>query len=104
MGLDDDKNVLKHLLNLETEAAALVDDAQAEADRRLSESEKQCRLIHDQDYSAEAERLEAAYLEEVEKVREEYQKQLDLYRDELMAKPVNRAAFSALAGQFMGRR
>jgi F0F1-type ATP synthase membrane subunit b/b' len=43
MDLEEDKDVLQHLLHLEAEASALVDDAQAEADRRVSEGEKQNR-------------------------------------------------------------
>lgn len=101
---EDDKNVLKHLLHLETEASALVDDAQAEADRRLSESETQCRSLHDQTYTAEVAKLEAAYLEEIAQVRENYKNQLDVYRSELLGRHPDEAAFGRLANQFLSER
>jgi vacuolar-type H+-ATPase subunit H len=44
MEFEDDKNVLQHLLDLEADAADLVENAKTEADRRLSEAEKVCRV------------------------------------------------------------
>ncbi|MCL2834625.1 MAG: hypothetical protein FWD78_15760 [Treponema sp.] len=104
MGSGDDKNVLKHLLNLETEAAALVNDAQAEADRRLGESDKQGRLLYDREYSAEAGRLQAAYEKEITQAKADYKKSIEAYRDELKAQHLNTAAFNALAGKFLERK
>jgi vacuolar-type H+-ATPase subunit H len=103
MELEKDKDVLQHLLRLETEASALVDDAQAEADRRVSEGEKQNRANHDETYGAELARMEASYAGEIAAVREDYDKQLEAYRDSLKAMPADRAAFSALAGRLLLR-
>jgi hypothetical protein len=96
-GPPSDKEVLRHLLNLEAEAAALVDDAQAEADRRVGEGEKQSRSCYDETYAAEVAALEASYTGEIAAVKADYKKQLDTYRDSLKTIPVNRGAFSALA-------
>ena len=103
MGSGDDKNVLQHLLHLEAEASALVDGAQIEADRRLSEAEAQCRKLYDQNYSAEVERLESVYINEIAKIKEDYKNRLNAYRDELKARSVNRAAFNVLADQYLGK-
>jgi vacuolar-type H+-ATPase subunit H len=99
--MPSDKEVLRHLLNLEAEAAALVEDAQAEADRRVAEGEKQSRSRYDETYAAEVAALETAFKSETTAVKEEYKKQLDTYRDSLKALPVDRAAFSALAEQLL---
>jgi regulator of protease activity HflC (stomatin/prohibitin superfamily) len=96
-GVSTDKAVLQHLLNLEAEAAALVDDAQAEADRRVGEGEKQSRSRYDETYAAEVAALEASYTSEIAAVKDDYKKQLANDRDSLKAMPVNRSAFSALA-------
>ena len=101
---DDDKIVLQHLLNLEAEASALVDGAQAEADHRISEAEVQCRIAYDKKYSEEIERLEAAYKKEIEQAHEDYKNGLKAYREELMSRSVNRDAFNTLARQFLGRK
>ena len=101
MEQDDDKNILQHLLHLEAEAASLVDGAQAEADRRLSESEKQSRILFDKSYSEEIERLEAAFADEISAVRKKYNKQLEDYREELMNRSLNKAAFTVIAEKYL---
>ena len=97
MEQEEDKNVLRHLLHLEEEASSLVDGAQAEANRRLAEAEKQCRIQFDEKYSAEVERLENAHNKLLDDIKEDYRKQLDAYRSELVSRSVNEAAFSDLA-------
>jgi hypothetical protein len=98
-----DGYVLRHLLDLEVQAAALVDDAQAEADRRAAEGEKLSRARYDEAYAAEVAALEAAYAEETAAIKADYKSQLDAYREGLRAMPVNRGAFSALAERFLIR-
>ena len=97
---EDEKNTLQHLLYLEAEAAALVERATAEADRRLSEGEKLCRASYDEAYSTEMTNLEAVYIKEIAAIREDYKKLLEAYRISLASCPVDRAAFSALAERF----
>jgi bisphosphoglycerate-dependent phosphoglycerate mutase len=99
-----DSNVLGHLLMIEAEAAALVDDAQAEADRRIAESEKQNRSRYDEEYGRQAAQLDKAYEEEIAHIRRDYQEQLEAYRKSLDAIPVDQDRFSRrmdelLAGQ-----
>jgi hypothetical protein len=96
-----DGHVLRHLLDLEAQAAALVDDAQAEADRRVAEGEKLSRARYDEAYAAEAAVLEAAYAAEAAAVKRDYTQQLDAYREGLKAMPVNFEAFSVLAERFL---
>ena len=100
---EDDKNVLKHLLFLETQASSLVEDAQAEADRRISEGENLCRSSYEEAYQAEVARLEAAYIKEIAAIREDYKKQLSAYKDTLLSCPVDRLAFSSLAEHLLFR-
>jgi len=112
----DDKNILQHLLDLEKQAAALVDEAQAEADRRMSEGEKKYRIRCDEFYTRELEALEKSYAENNTAVKESYQKQLEEYRESLKtqaANPANSAcsvnpvyradqkAFNALAEKYL---
>ena len=44
----DDQELLQHLLDLDNKAAALVSDAQTEADRRITEGEKQNHARYDE--------------------------------------------------------
>jgi hypothetical protein len=93
----DEHDILRHLLQVEADAAALVDDAQAEADRRLAEGEKRNRSLYDERYGRETGELEAGYGKEIAGVKEDYQKRLDAYRESLNAITVHRDRFNALA-------
>ena len=97
----DDNDVLQHLLDLENQAAGLVDDAQAEADRRVSEGEKQNRARFDEIYAKEVDALESRYGRNLADIRENYRQQLETYRESLKAQTLDREAFFSLAEKFM---
>jgi vacuolar-type H+-ATPase subunit H len=100
-GYAEDTDVLRHLLEVEAEAAALVDSAQAEADRRLKECEEQSRARFDGEYRRLVDSLETEYKNRLEAARTEYRAGLDEYRKSLDATPVDPAAFSRLAGELL---
>jgi hypothetical protein len=97
----DDREVLQHLLGLENEASALVNDAQAEADRRTAEREKQNRLRYDETYAAEVEVLEKDFAQHLAGVKENCRQQLETYRAALQSMSSNKEAFSSLAEKLM---
>ena len=97
----DEHEILRHLLDLEKEAAALIDDAQAEADRRISEGEKANRIRFDDVYARELEALESSYEEKIAAVNEDFRKQLEDYRKNLKAVSPNLKAFSSIAGKLL---
>ena len=92
----DNTEVLGHLLKIESEASALVDDAQAEADKRVLEAEKQNRAALEKRYCEESEKLEGEYLALKQKIRQEYQAELDAYRERLNSARPDTNRFSAL--------
>jgi len=97
----DDHEVLQHLLDLESQAAALVDDAQTEADRRVSEGENQNRIRYDEAISGEIKTLEESCVKEYSAVKEDYRKQLEAYRESLKEMSLNVTAFSSLAEKLL---
>lgn len=97
----DETDVLRHLLEVEAAAAALVDSAQAEANRRLADGEKLNREHYDQRYAEEVARLDVDYQKQLDAVKVDYQKQLDAYRAELDAMPVDNSRFMELAGHLL---
>ncbi|MDR1899319.1 MAG: hypothetical protein LBQ55_04865 [Treponema sp.] len=97
------QELLGHLLKIEAEAAALVDDAQAEADRRVAEGERRNRARYEERYSQEAAAREAEYTKEIAAVRENYKKELDAYRDSLAAVKTDTESFSALMDTQLNR-
>jgi F0F1-type ATP synthase membrane subunit b/b' len=97
----DEQEVLQHLLDLENRAAALVNDAQVEADRRLSEGEKENRAHYDEVYSAEVAELEASYNQNITAVKQDYSAQLEAYLESLSSISLDKAAFSSLAEKLL---
>jgi len=93
----ENNEILQHLLEIENKAATLVDDAQAEADRRVSEAEKQNRARYDEQYAREVEALEAAFSRDISLAREDYRRQLEEYHNSLKALPPDTNAFFSLA-------
>jgi hypothetical protein len=101
----DSGDILQHLLTIEARAAALVDDAQAEADKRIKASEERNRERYEVEYRRRVEQLEAAYLEKIGVVKAEYQANLDAYRKSLDTMILHSDDFSCLAEKlFFGDR
>jgi hypothetical protein len=94
-------NVLEHLLRIEAEASALVDDAQAEADKRIAEGEKRNRILYEEAFSKEASAMAAAYENEIGGIRERYEKQLAVYRESLTAITADRDRFMSMVDSFL---
>ncbi|MDR2313336.1 MAG: hypothetical protein LBE02_02255 [Spirochaetaceae bacterium] len=95
--LMDDSDILQHLLEIEGQASALVNDAQAEAAKRIKSTEEQNRSIHDQAYHALVQELEEDCKKELTALWTEYEQSLADYGRSLDAMPLDTAAFSALA-------
>ena len=97
----ENDEALGHLLKIEAEAADLVNGAQAEADRRIAESEKQNRAVYEERYQIEIEKLEAELQKEKKTVKEQYQKELEAYREKLSGLGTNMDRFSALFNELL---
>jgi vacuolar-type H+-ATPase subunit H len=97
----DNTEVLDHLLKIESEAAALVNEAQAEADRRVVEAEKQTRVVYDQHFHEESEKLEQEFLKSKEKSRQQYSEELEAYKNTLSSVTVNNELFFSLLDKFL---
>ena len=92
----DNDEVLGHLLQIESEAAALVNDAQTEADRRIAEAEKQNRASYEEHYQTELKRLENEFQKYKEQIRRQYHEEIDAYREKISSINVDTKTFSAL--------
>ncbi|MDR1389420.1 MAG: hypothetical protein LBJ31_05530 [Treponema sp.] len=97
---DESPDVLGHLLEVENEAAALVDEAQREADSRIKAAEEKGRAAYDESYRTMIEELETDYKKNRDAVEEEYRTMLDQYRASLESIPLDQERFAALAQSF----
>ena len=97
----DNSEVLGHLLKIEYEADALVNDAQAEADRRMTEAEKLNRTAYDERLHAETEKLEKEFQIAKDSIRQLYQEELEAYMENISSVKADAGRFSALLDRFV---
>ena len=92
----DNNEVLDHLLKIEADAAALVDSAQAEADKRVAQAEKENRAAFDERYRVESERLEGELHKAKERARRQYREELEAYTEKISSVHADTDRFCAL--------
>jgi|GEM_PF-851097 len=101
---DFSRGMLEHLLEIEAQASALVNDAEAEAERRIHENEERNRIAYEQRFKEEIQNREEALLKAKELIREKYQKELNDYKSEIEAVNVDENRFSVLLNEFLLRK
>lgn len=92
----DSNEVLGHLLKIESEAATLVSDAQAEADKRVLEAERQNHAVCEERYCRESEKLENELRILKEQAQRRYQTELEGYSEHITSVCVDTNRFTAL--------
>jgi hypothetical protein len=92
----EESDVLQHLLHVENEAASLASDAQAEADRRVSERERRARESYSAAYGSRVAELEAEYQREAASIDAGHRRILEQYREELDRRHTDESRFSSL--------
>ena len=89
-------DILDHLFEIEAKAESLVSDANIEADRRISEAEKQNRTAAEIQYQEGAAIQEAEYQQEINQTRESCQKELEAFCKKIDAINADNVRFSAV--------
>ena len=89
-------DAINHLLEVEKNASALINDAAQEVDHRLSEARVKYNSEYKARYDQIAASLEAEYQTNHNSIAEKYQKEIDSYKESLEAKAQNYEAFSSL--------
>jgi len=94
-------NTLEHLIEIEAEAAALVNDARQEADRRVHDNEEKKRAAYNEQYKAEIQMQQTALEKEKDQVKKQYQSALDDYRREISGTNIDEKRFSELLNNYI---
>ena len=89
-------DAINHLLEVEKNASALINDAAQEVDHRLSEARVKYNSEYKARYDQIAASLEAEYQTNHNSISEKYQKEIDSYKESLEAKAQDYEAFSSL--------
>ena len=95
----ENQNTLDHLLQIETRALALVNEAQAEADRRIHESEEKNQAAYEERFNMEVQVLEDSLEKEKVKIHELYKNELEEYRKEILKINADMDGFSSLLNE-----
>jgi vacuolar-type H+-ATPase subunit H len=94
-------NTLDSLLQIETRAVALVKDAQAEAERRMQESETKNHAAYEECFKVKVQEFETSLREKKEKIKIRYANELEQYCKEISVIDVNVGRFSALLNDYL---
>ena len=94
-------SVLDLLLKVEAEAAALVNDAQIEADRRVHDNEEKNRVTFDERIKKEIQKQESLLKNEKEKIISEYENALEDYRNEIKNITSDESRFRDLLNKYL---
>jgi len=93
-------NILEHLLEVEAEAAVLVSDAQEEADKRIRENEEKNRASYEERKKTEMLLRESKLKDKLDIIKNNYLKELDDYRKEILSIKVDEHKFSILLDEY----
>ena len=97
-------SVLDLLLKTEAEAAALVNDAQLEADRRIHDNEEKNRLSFDEKIKNEIQKQELNLKVEKEKINSLYENALNDYRNEIKNITSDENRFFDLLNKYLNQK
>ena len=89
-------------MKIEAEAAALVEDAQSEAEKRIHQSEEKNRVLFDELFKIEVEMREKFLKKEIEKTKMRYQQTLEKYKEKISGVSVDEKHFMSLFNEFLG--
>lgn len=94
--INPELDAINHLLEVEKNASALINDAQVEADKRLLEARAKYNIEYKTKYDSIAAEMEKEYLKQHDEIEAKYKKEIEDYKASLENKPQNEKAFTDL--------
>lgn len=92
---------INRLLEVEKQAAALIEDAMTEADKILSEA----HVKYNEQYKSQTEKLTEKLTQEynssLEEIKKNHQKEIEDFKSDLEKKELNKADFDALLNKLL---
>ena len=89
-------DAINHLLEIERDAAVLIDDAKIEADKRIANAKNQYNAQYKSKYEDIVKELESKYNTSIDEISDKYKKEIDAYKNELKEKKQDEGNFSSL--------
>lgn len=100
--MQEEINVIKHLLAVEKESSSLIDDAVKEADSRTTHARNQANSQFKQKYEEIAASLQSEFEQTLENKKSEHNKQMTQFETQLLQSPRNYEAFNKVLDGILG--
>lgn len=94
--INPELDAINHLLEVEKNASALINDAQIEADKRIQEARAKYNTEYKTKYDSIAASMESDYQKAHQEIEAKYKKEIEDYKVSLENKPQNQKAFTDL--------
>ncbi|MDD6295091.1 MAG: hypothetical protein ACI4LR_02350 [Treponema sp.] len=94
--MNEEVNVIGHLLDVEKNAEQLVSDAQIEASKRISAAKAASDSEYKKLYADLAVRLEQEYQEKIAEISASHEKNLKVYKEKIQGSEKDEKSFYAL--------
>ena len=98
---EKETDIISHLLSVEQEAAALLQEAQVEADRRVSAAKAEADATFKKEYAVLVKNIDAEYEAKRKETVQRCDTQLAEYKARLAALSVDTAAFNTLFASYI---
>ncbi len=96
-------DTIKHLLDIEKEAATLIDEAKIEADKRILQAKSEYNEKYKSEYDSLTKKMEAECNQAVENINKKYSDELENFKNSLEEKTLNTQEFNkTLESSFFG--
>ena len=99
--MQEEINVIQHLLAVEKDAALLIDNAVKEADSRTAHAKNEANSLFKQKYDECAVTLQNEYEQKLQQKKSEHIKQMEQFKTELEGRKKNNAAFNKLLDKIL---
>jgi len=93
----NEEQLVQHLLEIEERASAVVEEAQAESDKRLLEAEVNAKAEFERLLKERLQEAQTSYAEKSAALKTAQKKEIDAYRGSLSSLKVNHEAFNSMA-------
>ena len=100
--MQEEINVIKHLLAVEKESATLIDNAVKEADNRTTEARNQANSQFKQKYDEIAATLQKEFEQTIENKKSEHSKQMNEFETLLENRNRNYESFNKVLDDILG--
>ncbi len=97
----EDFDMIKHLLEVESEASVMVTEAQKISDEKIAAAKAEAETIFKNRYSGSVKVIETKESSELNSITESHNKQFDDYKQNLLKSELDKKSFNSLLDKLL---